>query len=74
MARPVIPSLVASEIRSALVDYLATTFSLCDDDVSDAGDDAVTSPLVECDDTISAIKRYMNAYGPVMSDAMRLVR
>ncbi|MEI2699421.1 MAG: hypothetical protein V9E94_14160 [Microthrixaceae bacterium] len=31
-----IPSLVAGEIRQALVDYLATTFGLADDDVRDA--------------------------------------
>src|SRR4051794_28239285 len=30
-----IPSLVAGEIERALVDYLATTFSLSDDDVRD---------------------------------------
>jgi ATP-dependent helicase YprA (DUF1998 family) len=30
-----IPSLVASELRSALVEYLATTFALTDDDVHD---------------------------------------
>lgn len=39
-----IPSLVASEIREALVDYLATTFSLCDDDVSTALGDFLTDP------------------------------
>src|SRR5687768_2627533 len=31
-----IPSLVASEIRTALVEYLASTFALADDDVRDA--------------------------------------
>ena len=30
-----IPSLVANELRSALVEYLATTFALTDDDVHD---------------------------------------
>ncbi|HTO00331.1 MAG TPA: DEAD/DEAH box helicase, partial [Microthrixaceae bacterium] len=39
-----IPSLVASEIRSALIDYLATTFSLGDDDVSDALAEFLTDP------------------------------
>jgi len=32
----VIPSLVVSDIRQALVDYLASTFALSDDDVRDA--------------------------------------
>ena len=31
-----IPSLVVTEIRSALVEYLASTFALADDDVRDA--------------------------------------
>lgn len=39
-----IPSLVAGEIRRALVDYLATTFSLSDDDVREALADFLTDP------------------------------
>ena len=39
-----IPSLVSGEIRRALVDYLATTFGLCDDDVRDALSDFLTDP------------------------------
>jgi hypothetical protein len=31
-----IPSLVVTEIRSALVEYLASTFALADDEVRDA--------------------------------------
>ena len=37
-----IPSLVAGEVRRALVDYLATTFGLSDDDVRDALSDFLT--------------------------------
>ena len=38
-----IPSLVVSEIRSALVEYLSTTFALCDDieDLRTKGDPLV---------------------------------
>lgn len=39
-----IPSLVASEIRRSLVDYLATTFSLSDDGVRTALADFLTDP------------------------------
>lgn len=39
-----IPSLVAGEVRRALVDYLATTFSLADDDVRDALEAFLTDP------------------------------
>ena len=39
-----IPSLVASEIREALVDYLATTFSLSDDDVGTELGNFLTDP------------------------------
>ena len=39
-----IPSLVAGEVRRALVDYLATTFSLADDDVRDALEVFLTDP------------------------------
>ncbi len=39
-----IPSLVEGEIRRALVDYLATTFSLSDDDVREALADFLTDP------------------------------
>ena len=31
-----IPSLVVTEVRQALVEYLATTFALCDDETRDA--------------------------------------
>jgi ATP-dependent helicase YprA (DUF1998 family) len=39
-----IPSLVAGEVRRALVDYLATTFGLSDDDVRDALSEFLTDP------------------------------
>ncbi len=39
-----IPSLVSGEIRTALVDYLATTFGLSDDDVRDALAEFLTDP------------------------------
>lgn len=39
-----IPSLVAGEVRRALVDYLATTFDLADDDVREALAEFLTDP------------------------------
>lgn len=39
-----IPSLVAGEVRRALVDYLATTFGLSDDDVRDELSEFLTDP------------------------------
>ena len=39
-----IPSLVAGELRRALIDYLATTFGLSDDDVRDALSEFLTDP------------------------------
>ena len=54
-----IPSLVADEIRRALVEYLTTTFALTDDDVREAltsflegGDGIFRGPYCTCEDTV----------------------